>query len=1037
MPRIAVLILLSAFCAGHCLIHSVVAADPELKREDLPRFPAVPPDAALGTFQIRPGFHLETAASEPQVVDPVALAFDASGRIYVVEMRDYSERRPELLGRIRILEDRDHDGRFETSRIFLEDLPWPTAITCWDGGVFIGATPDVIYARDTDNDGRADLRETIFTGFASDSAPYATNQLNVQAMLNSFHWGIDCRIHGATSLSGGKVRLADNTFTRAWREAGLKKRHAHSTGRAKTPNASDDLPVIELRGRDFSFDPLTLELRAESGGGQHGMSFDDVGNKFVCSNSDHLQHVRYEDRYLQQKTWHPLPHPRVSIAVDGPAAEVYRISPEEPWRIVRTRWRVTGLANGPVEGGGRASGYFTGATGVTLFRGDAYGEDCRGDAFIADCGSNLIHRKRLRVEGCDWFGERPEDERNREFIGSEDTWFRPVQFANAPDGCLWVLDMYREIIEHPWSLPSNLKRWLDLNSGNDRGRLYRIVSDSASPRRRVDLTALSTSECVGNLGHPNGWHRDTASRLLLERQAPETVELLRRTLTEAKKPLARLHATYLLWSLGSLTGADLQSCLNDPFPDLRRHGVRLAELMYAGPGELSPSLMKAMRAMVEDTAPIRLQLALSLSMVRGPGRLEILEQLVNTASGRPHEGLIMDAALAAIGDEALTVFKKVWVRADFERWVQSAGELAAMVGRRNQSNEVSTVIALLSEHRHGMHDITVAADLAKGLKEAGSSLTKVSWQDQLAGLFSDARRLLANGPASLATTEKQSLDALRLVVEQAASENSEILLRILEGNYPTPFTECALDGWMRGGDAAVSALLQTWSRMGGTARREFLDRVLRRPTGAALVLDSFDQRLLRPNELTPAQANLLRGHRDAALRSRAEEWLGSTAPSRSEAISAALPALDLQGDSRNGLAVYQAQCAQCHRLGGQGNAVGPDMESVRSQPKEKLLLAILDPSREVAANFAACTIETTDDESITGLLINETTEAVTLRVAGGTDVRIVRGRLRSLKPEGRSLMPDGFEATMTRRQLADLLACLTGEPLRSDKNSNP
>jgi hypothetical protein len=112
-------------------------------------------------------------------------------------------------------------------------------------------------------------------------------------------------------------------------------------------------PPVELRGRDFSFDPITLDLRAESGGGQHGMSFDDWGRKFVCSNSRHLMQVMYEDRYAARQHLYAMPAPAVDIAVDGPAAEVFRISPDEPWRIVRTRWRIAGLVDGPVEGGGR------------------------------------------------------------------------------------------------------------------------------------------------------------------------------------------------------------------------------------------------------------------------------------------------------------------------------------------------------------------------------------------------------------------------------------------------------------------------------------------------------------------------------------------------------------------------------------------------------------------------------------------------------------------------------------------------------------
>src|SRR5205085_8972226 len=141
------------------------------------------------------------------------------------------------------------------------------------------------------------------------------------------------------------------------------------------------------------------DFRAESGGAQHGMSFDDFGHKFVCSNSDHCQQVMFEDRYIARNPLLAAPSARVSIATDGPQAEVFRTSPVEPWRIVRTRLRVAGAAPGPIEGGGRAAGYFTGATGVTIFRGDAWPEEFRGQAFIGDVGSNIVHRKTLEPDG--------------------------------------------------------------------------------------------------------------------------------------------------------------------------------------------------------------------------------------------------------------------------------------------------------------------------------------------------------------------------------------------------------------------------------------------------------------------------------------------------------------------------------------------------------------------------------------------------------------------------------------------------------------
>ena len=221
---------------------------------ELTRIGPQEPAKVLDSFQIRPGFRLELVASEPLVHDPVAMAFDEWNRLFVVEMCDYSEQDQDFLGNIRMLEDTDGDGRFDKSTIYCDKLSWPTAVICWQGGVFVGAAPDIWYLRDTDGDGQADEKRKVFTGF---------NRTNVQGLLNSFCWGLDHRIHGSASSTGGDIRPADQP----------------------------DAQPVSVRGHDFAFDPRTLEFTATTGGAQHGMCFDDWGRRFVCANSDHIQLV--------------------------------------------------------------------------------------------------------------------------------------------------------------------------------------------------------------------------------------------------------------------------------------------------------------------------------------------------------------------------------------------------------------------------------------------------------------------------------------------------------------------------------------------------------------------------------------------------------------------------------------------------------------------------------------------------------------------------------------------------------------------------
>ena len=267
------------------------------------------------------------------------------------------------------MEDSDGDGRFDKSTVFVQGLAWPTAVFCWDGGVLVADAPDIWFFKDTTGDGVADERRVLFTGLGTG---------NVQGLANSFQWGLDNRIYLSLSSTGADLI---------------------------SPNDKAAKPV-SLRGRDIAIDPLTWAVTPVSGGGQHGLSFNDWGDRFVCSNSDHLQEIMYEDRYLARNPYLAAPSPRRSIAADGPQADVFRTSPVEPWRIVRTRLRTQGIVPGIVEGGGRPAGYFTGATGATIYRGDAWPNQWKGLAVVGDVGSNLVHRKRLEASGVGFIGKR-------------------------------------------------------------------------------------------------------------------------------------------------------------------------------------------------------------------------------------------------------------------------------------------------------------------------------------------------------------------------------------------------------------------------------------------------------------------------------------------------------------------------------------------------------------------------------------------------------------------------------------------------------
>ncbi len=764
----------------------------------LPRLPALTPAEAQASFRMSPGFTLSLAAAEPLVVDPVSLSFDDKGALIVAEMRDYSERRAEKLSRIRKLVDRDGDGVFEEVSTYMEGLAWATSV-CWHkGSVYVAAAPDLWRLRDADGDGVAEVREIIFTGFGEGAA-----RLNVQALFNSLTPGPDGRIYGAAAANGGLIRRPD------------------------APAGSG----ISVRGRDFSFDPDTLDFRAEPGGGQFGLTFDGWGRRFVCSNSHHIQWIAP----VRKGGYLPAPAELVDIAEDGPAAPVFRLSPDEPWRVLRTNWRASGLVPGIVEGAGKASGYFTSASGIHLWR---------KDAIVADCGSNLVHRKTFRETVDGPVALRPAEEKNREFLTSTDTWFRPVAFTTAPDGSLLIADFYREFIEHPDSIPTNLKARMDLNSGNDRGRIWRVKPrDSSMESRTAPHPLLQEILETPDDARPEAWARWWKA---------------------AGNPSGRAAATLL---------ATL------------RNEAEAREFHRRCAGEL--------------TLAASLDLAARLKIPPPEGLEEtILKLWAQTGSAAPDRV------------DALTI-----------------------LGRREP--------------------------------------------DKVGALAADPRE-----PEAVRTL------ALRLR------------------------------------PAAAAGLLDHWDGLSGGVRAEVIAVLAARSGGPDLLLEKIRQGVIRPGEIPPALADAWRRSGAPATKALAASLLPPPLRDRTEVIARRQGVLNLTGEATRGEVIYKTRCALCHLDGGPGSAPGPDRASFRNKGKPLLLLAILDPDREVAPQYGRTTLTLKNGTVSAGITLLESPEEVRMILPAGETLRVPRHDIARLEREAASLMPAGLEEGLSDQELADLLAWL-------------
>ncbi len=380
------------------------------------------PAESLAKISVPEEFVVELVAAEPLVVDPVALAFDEKGDLFVAEYRDYplgsSDPKKPHLSCIKKLRDIDGDGVMDEGTVFADGLPWCQGVMAWEKGVLATIERTLIYLEDSDGDGKAEFRRDELLGLG---------KANPQLEPAFPTLGRDGWIYLTNGLSGGKV------------------------SDARTPTHA-----VELGSADLRWSPFPSDVQTCNGPGQFGLSFDDWGNRFTCSNRNPIMHD-------------VIPHPRSAdfdlfsvrplhdVAPSGGESRVYPAIETSTTAFSHT-------------------GTHTAACGVLVYRGTGLGPDSDGWVFVCDPTGFLVAAHQLHPDGMTFRAERKirEQPTKLDWLTSTDPWFRPVSLANGPDGSLYVVDMYREVIEHPAYMPPGLAEKLNLRAGDDRGRIYRV-----------------------------------------------------------------------------------------------------------------------------------------------------------------------------------------------------------------------------------------------------------------------------------------------------------------------------------------------------------------------------------------------------------------------------------------------------------------------------------------------------------------------------------------------------------------------------------
>lgn len=927
-----------------------------------------PLDKALASIFPKKGFVIEIAAAEPLVADPVAIDFGSDGRLWVAEMPDYFRFTDEKFapnGSIRMLTDRNGDGRFDDAATFCDGLRFPTDVLAWNKGVIVCDAPDVIYFEDADGDGTAETRKVLLTGFETH---------NAQARVNSLRWGLDNWLYGSCGIFGGKIR----TF------AG--KEH-------------------ELGGRDFRFRPDTGDFEAATGSTQQGRARDDWGDWFGCENSSLMDHYPLEDRYVARNPHIAPPPVEVSIPTGNDANQLYPIGK-------LTLFKMSGPPGRP-----------TAACGLEAYRDELLGAEYANNVFVAEPVNQLVHRRILEPRGATFAGVRAEDEAGSEFLASTDPWFRPVQIRTGLDGCLYVVDMHREVIEHKKFIPEEELRGLNLTAGRDQGRIYRIRPSGAVPRPIASLGDLGATELAAQIESPNGPLRDLVQQMLILRDDDEAVPKLVDVARRSSRPSSRLQALCTLDGLRALDAALLIDALGDAAPAVRRHAIRMSESLLA----TEPELTAAILALVADDDPqVQLQLAYTLGTSDDARVPTALARIAARNSADPY---ILGAVWSSVGKQNVMPVAAALLQEAVAKHLppQQLAPVIQLVAKLGEPDDLLRFAKSLQSQAvaEDADWQLAAAELLEQSRRRSQSAEPI--QRLLAPMVAAAQQLLKEGRGD----EAQQLAALRVLV--ASGTQGENLLPLLERllepqNSPAVHRAAIELGASLGTSTAAETLLAHWKAFTSATRAQTFNLMLGSPEMTSTLLDQIDAGVIGPGDLDALQRQRLLAHADEFVRGRAAAALaGSTDLNREQVVQhyvAEIAHAAPPGDPARGRQAFAKHCSGCHRLEGQGFAVGPDLAALTSRSPAALIESILDPNRALDERYRSFSAQTSDGLSHAGILTAETSTSVTLTEQEGKQHTLLRSDLDQFENTGKSLMPEGLERDLAPHDIGDVIAYL-------------
>ena len=601
-----------------------------------PDSPVLSPEDEMKTFFMPPGYHVELVASEPMIEEPILIDWDADGRMWVIEQRGYMQDLPatnerQPIGRISVLEDTDNDGKMDKKTVFMDGLVLPRALKVLDHGVLIGEPPHLWLARDTNGDLKADTKELVVDTYGQELG-------NIEHNANSLTWALDNWMY--TSEHNGYLRLKDGKF----------------------------------------------EYQQTLARGQWGATQDDAGRIYRNTNEAALFVDLLPARYFMR-------NPNL-VRTRGSYESLQNDEVNTVWPVRPTPGVNRGYQDGILRPDGRLA-HFTSVCSPTVYRGDRLPRELYGNVFVAEPAANLVSRIIVSDDGTTLRSKKAYPD--AEFLASSDERFRPVYLSSAPDGTLYVVDTYHGIIQHKGFITEYLRDQIlsrKLDHPNGHGRIYRIVHDTTRRDRQPALSKATPAQLVETLSHPNGWWRDTAQRLLVERGDRSIAKSLTDKAERAPDWRTRIHALWTLDGLDAIEPSTVVRALDDSSRDVRVSALQISERWLAQPNDQVQQAV--VKRTVDSDWAVRRQLAATLGAL--PANSVGESALVTLLDHFGDDPLAVDAAISGLRGREWTVLQRL-LTDQRETPPRSAAitTLAATVVKGGQDSGAQALLTAISE----------------------------------------------------------------------------------------------------------------------------------------------------------------------------------------------------------------------------------------------------------------------------------------------------------------------------------------------------